>query len=62
MACKKLIKRVAWKKIVIIVHNIYINMIKRVKTKVEKVKRTLEQVKAAELKKENIKIAAYKKL
>lgn len=40
----------------------YAKVIKRVETEIKKAKKGLEQIEVAELKKENIRIAAYKKL
>lgn len=44
------------------IQDIYTKVTKREKTKVEKAEKILEWAKAVELKKENIKITAYKKL
>ena len=61
-AQKKLTSKVAQKKGVIMVQNVYAKVIRREKTKVEKARKALERAKVAELKKENTKIATHKKL
>lgn len=58
---KKLTKRVGQKKRVITVRNMRTKVIKRVETKVEKVRKALEQAEVAELKKKKTKVAAHKK-
>ena len=55
-------RKVAQKRKVITVRNIQAKITKRVKAKIKMVKKALEQGKVIELKKENIKIAAHKKL
>ena len=61
-ARKKLTERVVQKGGVIKVLDVRAKVTKRVETKVEKARRALEQVEAMELKKENARIAAHKKL
>ena len=61
-ARKKLTGRVAQKGGVITVRDVRAKVTKRVETEVEKARRALERAEAAELKKENARIAAHKKL
>ena len=60
--CKKLTKRVAQKGRVITGRDVCAKITKIAETEVEKARRALEQGETAELKKENTKIATYKKL
>ena len=59
---KKLIRNVAQKVGVITVQDVRAKVTKRVETEVEKARRALDRAEAAELKKENARIAAHKKL
>ena len=61
-ACKKLIGRVAQKGKVITVRDVQAKVTKRAENEVEKARRALDQAEAAELKKENAKIAVQKKI
>ena len=61
-ARKKLIGKVAQKRGVITVRDVHAKVTKRAETEVEKARRALERAEAAELKKENARIAAHKKL
>ena len=54
--------RVAQKERVITVRDMRAKITKREKTEIKKLRKALEQVEAAELKKENTRIAAYKQL
>ena len=61
-ARKKLTGRVSQKGGVITVRDVRAKVTKRVETEVEKARRALERAEAAELKKENARIAAHEKL
>ena len=62
MACKKLISKITQKGKVMKIRDMYAKIIKKVETKIEKVRKTLDQVEVAELKKEHISTIAHKKL
>ena len=61
-ALKKITGRVAQKGGVITIRRVRAKVTKRVETEVEKARRACDQGEAAELKKENARIAAHKKL